>query len=99
MLALLGIAVPVVAYAAAHQLQRVSLVQATAASCASIVLGGGAILLARRGLRNVERTIGRVGGEGAARVGRVLGAIALCLGLAAVIAIGVFSVLNVIGSP
>ena len=97
MLALLGIALPVGAYAAANQLQRVSLVQATAASCGSILLGGLAVLLARRGFRNVERTLGRAGGEGAARVGRLLGVLALCIGLAAGIALGVYAVLNVIG--
>jgi hypothetical protein len=55
------------------------------------------VLLARRGLRNIERTLGRVGGEGAARVGRLLGVIALCIGLAAGIALGVYAVLKVIG--
>jgi hypothetical protein len=96
-LALLGVALPVGAYAAAHQLQKVSLVQATIASCGSVVLGGAAVLLARRGLRTVERTLGRAGGEGAARVGRLLGLISLCIGLAAGIALGVYAVLNVIG--
>ncbi len=96
-LALLGVALPVVAYAAAHQLQKVSLVQATIASCGSVVLGGVAVLLGRRGLRNVERTLGRAGGESAARVGRLLGVIALCVGLAASIALAVYAVLNVIG--
>jgi hypothetical protein len=96
-LALLGIALPIAAYAAANRLERVSLVQATAASCGSVLLGGLAVLLARRGLRNVERTLGRAGGDGAARVGRLLGVIALCVGLAAGIALGVYAVLNVIG--
>jgi hypothetical protein len=96
-LALLGIALPVVAFGAAHQLDKVSIVQATIASCGAVVLGGAAVLLGRRGLRNIERTLGRVGGEGAARVGRLLGVIALCIGLAAAIAIGVYAVLNVIG--
>ncbi len=97
MLSLLGIALPVVAYAAAHQLQKVSLVQATVASCGSVVLGGAAVLLAQRGFRNIERTLGRAGGESAARVGRLLGVIALCIGLAAAIALGVYAVLKVIG--
>ena len=96
-LALLGLAVPLVAYLAARRLQNVTIVQATAATCGSAVLGGAAILLARRGLRNIERTIGRLGGESAARVGRLLGAIALCIGLAAGIALAVYAVLNVIG--
>ena len=97
MLALLGLAVPVLAFAAARKLQGVTIVQATGATCASAVLGGAAVLLARRGLRNIDRTIGRLGGENAARVGRLLGAIALCIGLSAGIALGVFAVLNVIG--
>ena len=96
-LGLLGVALPVVAFAAANRLQNVTLVQATAASCFSILLGGGAILLSRRGFRNVERTLGRAGGEGSARVGRLLGVISLCVGVAAGIALGVYAVLNVIG--
>jgi len=96
-LAVLGVLLPVVAFAAANRLSNVTLVQATAASCFSILLGGGAVLLARRGLRNVERTLGRAGGESAARVGRLLGVLALCAGLAAAIALGVYAVLKVIG--
>jgi hypothetical protein len=96
-LALLGLAVPVLAYAAARRLQGVTIVQATAATCGAAVLGGAAVLLARRGLRNIERSIGRLGGEGAARVGRLLGVIALCIGLSAGIALAVYAVLNVIG--
>ena len=97
LLALLALAVPIVGYAAAHRLQRVTLVQATGATCGSAVLGGLAVLLARRGLRNVERTLGRAGGEAAARVGRLLGAIGLCVGLTAAIALGVFALLNLFG--
>jgi hypothetical protein len=95
--ALLGLAVPVLAYAAARRLQNVTIVEATGATCASVVLGGAALLLGRRGLRNIERTLGRVGGEGSARVGRLLGLIALCIGLSAGIALAVYAVLNVIG--
>jgi len=74
-LALLGLALPVVAYLAARRLQNVTIVQATGATCGSAVLGG----------------------ESAARVGRLLGAIALCIGLSAGIALAVYAVLNVIG--
>jgi peptidoglycan/LPS O-acetylase OafA/YrhL len=97
LVALLGLAVPVVAFAAAHRLDQVSLLQATAATCGSVVLGAAAVLLARRGLRNIERTIGRTGGEGTARVGRLLGAIAFCLGITAGIALGVYALLNLFG--
>jgi hypothetical protein len=97
LLALLGLAIPPVAFAAAHQLQRVSLLQATGATCASAVLGAAAILLARRGVRRIERTIGRVGGEGTARVGRLLGAISLFIGLTAALALGFYALLNLFG--
>src|SRR5512146_570944 len=94
LLGLLALALPVAAYAAARQLDRVSLVQATVASCGSVLLGGCAVLLARRGLRNIERTLGRAGGEGSARVGRLLGMLGLCVGLTAGIALGVYGLLN-----
>jgi hypothetical protein len=96
-LALLGLAVPVVAYLAARRLENVTIVQATAATCGSAVLGGAAVLLARRGFRNIERTLGRLGGESAARAGRLLGVIALGIGVSAGIALAVYAVLNVIG--
>jgi hypothetical protein len=97
LLALLSLALPVVAYGAARQLDKVSLVQATIASCFSVLLGGGAVLLARRGLRTIERTLGRAGGEGSARVGRLLGVLGLCLGLTAAVALGVYGLLNFFG--
>jgi hypothetical protein len=87
----------VVAFAAARRLEQVSLIQATTATCASAVLGAAAVLLSRRGLRTIERTIGRVGGEGTARVGRLLGLIALCVGLTAGLALGVYALLNLFG--
>ncbi len=96
-LALLGLALPVLAFVAARKLQGVTIVQATGATCGSAMLGGAAVLLARRGLRNIERTIGRLGGEGAARVGRLLCLISLAIGLSAGIALAVYAVLNVIG--
>ena len=97
LLGLLGLALPPVAFVAANELQRVSLVQATGAPCASVVLGGTAILLARRARRQIERTIGRIGGEATARVGRLLGAISLFVGLTAALALGFYGLLNLFG--
>jgi len=97
LLALLGLAVPVAGFAAARQLARVSLVQATAATCASAVLGAAAIALSRKARRNIERTLGRIGGEGTARAGRLLGLISLCLGLTAALALGFYGLLNLFG--
>jgi hypothetical protein len=87
----------VVAFGAARRLSEVTLIQATAATCGSVVLGAAAILLARRAVRTVERTLGRVGGEGTARAGRILGVLSLCVGLTAGIALGVYALLNFFG--
>jgi hypothetical protein len=97
LLALVGLAIPPAGFAAARQLSRVTLVQATAATCASAVLGAAAILLSRRARRNVARTLGRVGGEGTARAGRLLGLIALCAGLTAALALAFYGLLNLFG--
>ena len=78
----------------AHELARVSLVQATAASCGAIAFGLAAFLLARRARRNLDRTLGRVGGRGAARAGQALGFLALCIGVAAAVALGFYELLT-----
>ena len=62
-----------------------------------VVLGVAAILLGRRGQRNVERTLGRLGGVGTARAGRLLGFLSLCLGLIAALALGFYELLNYLG--
>ena len=92
--ALLGLALPVAAFAAARQLDRVTLVQATAATCGSIVLGLVALWLTRRARRNQARTLGRMGGRGTARAGRILGLLALCVGCAAGVALAVYGLLR-----
>jgi hypothetical protein len=97
LLALVGLAIPPLGFLAANKLDQVTLVQATVATCASAVLGAAAIMLARRGLRNIERTIGRMGGEGTARVGRLLGAISLAVGLTAALALAFYALLNLFG--
>ena len=93
----MGLAIPPIGFIAARRLDEVSLVQATTATCASAVLGLAAVLLARRGFRNIERTLGRIGGEGTARVGRLLGTISLILGLTAALALGFYGLLNFFG--
>jgi len=95
--ALVGLLIPPVGFVAARQLDQVTIVEATGATCASAVLGLLAIVLARRGFRNIERSIGRVGGEAAARVGRLLGVISLCIGLTAGLALGFYALLSFFG--
>src|SRR4029079_15890152 len=69
-LALLGLVLPVAAFAAARQLERVTLIEATAATCGSAVLGLLALWLARRARRTQERTLGPPGGGGGGGAGR-----------------------------
>jgi hypothetical protein len=97
LVALVGLAIPPAGFAAARRLESVTLVQATAATCASALLGLGAILLARRARRTTERTLGRVGGEATARAGRLLGLISFCVGLTAALALGFYGLLNLFG--
>ncbi len=93
----MGLAAPVAGFVAAHELARVSLVQATAATCASAVLGLAALVLARRARRNLDRTLGRAGGRGTARLGRGVGFLSLCVGLAAALALGFYELLTYLG--
>jgi peptidoglycan/LPS O-acetylase OafA/YrhL len=97
LLALLALAIPPIAFVAARRFEQATLLQATAATCGSGLLGGAAVLLGRRGRRNIDRTLGRLGGARAARAGRLLGAISLCLGLTAGVALGVYALLNLFG--
>ena len=69
---------------------RVKLLQAAAGIPVAGVLGIAALLLARRAFKRAERTLGRAGGEGAARAGRFLGVLGLCIACAGGIAVGFY---------
>ena len=97
-LALLGLALPVVAFVAARTAagrddrpgdRRNLRLGACSAAPRSCWPGAACGTSSARS--------GALGGEGAARVGRLLGVIALCIGLSAGIALAVYAVLNVIG--
>ena len=55
-----------------------------------------AIVLARRARARDRATLGRAGGGRAARVGRFLGILGLCIAASASIALGVYAVLHAI---
>lgn len=63
---------------------------ATVGALLSIV----AVALARRGRQRIQRTLGRSGGERAARVGRALGVLGLCVAVTAALALGFFGLLT-----
>ena len=92
---LLTLAVAPAAVYASNRSERVTLIQAVAATAASGVLALLALLLSRRGRLYAERTLGRAGGEGLARLGRVLGVIGLCIACAAGIALAFYVLLQV----
>jgi hypothetical protein len=84
-------AVPAAVYST--HLKNVNLPQAVGGEAvAGTLLGLIAVVLARRGRLRAERTLGRVG-EGAARWGKWLGLLGLCLGLTAALALGFFGLL------
>ncbi|MFL5937910.1 MAG: hypothetical protein ACJ744_08755 [Gaiellaceae bacterium] len=90
---LLSVATVPAAIAATHY-RDVELLQAGWAAIPAFVLGLAALLLARAARRRTERTIGRVGGRRATRVGRFLGALGVYLALAAALSVGVYELLN-----
>lgn len=94
---LLGLLIPIAGYVAARQLKDVTIVQGTYATCGSALLGLLAIMLARKAQFTTERTLGRVGGVGLARAGKLLGIFSLCIGLTAALALGFYALLNYFG--
>lgn len=75
----------------------VSLFDAAIAIPIAVVLGLAAIVLARRGRKRVEWTLGRAGGRGASRLGSLLGGLAIYLALTAVVALGFYGLLVLLG--
>ena len=90
---LVSVASVPVAIAAAHYTD-VELIDAAWGIAPAAVLALLALWLARRARRRIERTIGRVGGQRAARAGKLLGALGLYLAAAAGLALGVYYLLD-----
>ena len=74
----------------AELLAAVRLLDAAAAIPVAIACGIAALWLARGARRRIERTLGRIGGDGVARAGKTLGVIGICLALAAAIAVATY---------
>jgi hypothetical protein len=81
------------AYVLQYYSETVTLLQSTAAAGLAILLGLYAIVLSKRGRETHARTIGRAGGEGASKVGRFLGWLALCAGISVALAVGFYGLL------
>ena len=94
--ALLALGVLVGAGVAARLSDRVGFVEAVGAIPLGILLALVSLGLARRAGWEYQRTVGRAGGRGVAAVARVLGSIALLIGITAALALGVFAVLALV---
>jgi len=79
--------------ALARETEQVTLVNSSGSIAIGALLGLGAIVLARRAQDRVRMTLGRSGGAGAARVGRVLGIAGLLLCGTAALALGFYGLL------
>lgn len=78
--------------------EQVTLLHAAGAVPVGGLLGLLSIVLAARARQHVQRTLGRVGGEGVARVGRALGVLGLCVTVTAALALGFFGLLTLFAS-
>jgi hypothetical protein len=57
-------------------------------------LGIAALITARAATRRDKQSLGRLGGTGAARLGRVVGILGICLALTALLSLGVYELLQ-----
>jgi hypothetical protein len=90
----LSVATLPAAIALAQLLEEVELLDAAAAIPLAAALGIAALVLARGARRQIERTIGRVGGRVPARFGRLLGVLGVCLAISASIAVASYYALS-----
>jgi hypothetical protein len=90
---LLSVACVPAGIAIAHY-RDIELLKAGWAVAPGLVLGVVSLVLARGARRRTERTIGRVGGQGTTRLGRLLGALGVYLALAGALSVGVYELLN-----
>ena len=87
-----------VAVLATRYFEGYELLDAAYAIPAAALLGAGAVLTARSARRLGERSIEPPAGLQAARIGRILGLAGLWLAGAAAIAVGVYGLLEYVGS-
>jgi hypothetical protein len=95
---LLGVAAVPAAGGLAEWHEDLELVDAWPAVPVGFVLSALAVRLARRARRSLERTLGRIGGERAARAGRVLGWLGVYIALTAAVALGVYAYLEFVAA-
>ncbi len=78
----------------ARQSDRVSLLQSSGSIVVAVLAGIAEIVLARRARDVLAITLGRAGGEQAARLGRALGILGLLVAVTAALAVGFYGLLT-----
>jgi hypothetical protein len=91
---ILAVAIVPAAIGASRWSEEVTLVRACASALLAAALGIAAIVLARRGRETASRTLGRSGGESAARVGKALGLMAIWVALTTGLTLGFYALLT-----
>ena len=79
----------------ARETRLVTLVNSSGSIVVAVLLGFSAIVLARRAREHVQITLGRAGGERAARIGRAVGILGVLVGVTAALALGFYGLLTV----
>jgi hypothetical protein len=78
----------------ARKFEQVTLLDSSGSIVVAALLGWWAIILARRGRERIEITLGRAGGKGAVRAGRLLGILGILLACTAALALGFWGLLS-----
>jgi hypothetical protein len=91
---LLSLAAVPAGVALARETQVVTLVNSSGSVVVAFLFGFSAIVLARRARERIQITLGRAGGQGAARVGRALGILGILVGVTAGLAVGFYGLLT-----
>lgn len=97
-LGLLGAATLPVAIAVAEYRDDLELIQAGWAVPVAFLLSVLAVWLARRARRNLERSLGRAGGEKQGRAGRLLGWLGVYSAVTAAVSLAVYAYLEHVAS-
>jgi ABC-type uncharacterized transport system permease subunit len=98
LLGLLALATLPAAIAVTERVNGLSLVEAGFAIPAAILFGLGAVVIGRKVRRRSRQTLGEVPGTRVARLGRILGYVALYLALTAALAVGFYAVLTYVST-
>ena len=78
----------------ARKFEQVTLLDSSGSIVVAALLGWWTIIHARLGRERIEITLGRAGGKGAARAGRLLGILGILLACTAALALGFWGLLS-----